>query len=368
MDRQPLEPVRGARVWRGPALAARPHEWTHHLDDVELTELDAAVARTEASDQAITTIRAEHFPLPRLGATLTDIQSSLQDGRGFTLLRGVPVSRYTPRQAAIAFFGIGAHLGEAVSQNARGHALGHVYDLGFDPALPTARGYQSSRKLNFHTDPTDVVGLMCLRTAKRGGASRIVSSASVFNEMLARSPDLVEVLTRPIYRDRRGEIPEGRDPWYRLPVFNFRAGRLLVNYVRSTIDKAQRFEQVPRLTREQLDAFELIESIATDPELVLDMRFEPGDIQLLNNHFIMHSRSEYEDHAQPSQRRHLLRLWLACETGPPLPEAYYEFMGRTAAGRPNGYQLGGVPLSAPLTPEDGGPGDSEQRIAPPRSA
>lgn len=363
MDQADLKPVEGARVWRGPDLAKRPEDWTYELTSDDVRELDEAVTNIEERGLHVLDIKRDLFPLPGLSKTLARIQDELQNGLGFCMIRGIPVERYDIRQAAIAYFGIGAHLGEAVSQNARGHALGHVCNLGFDPTLPTARGYQSANKLNFHTDPTDLVGLMCLRKAKSGGLSSIVSAGTVFNEMLKKRPDLVKILTETLYRDRRGEIPEGREPWYRLPVFNFRDGRLLTNYVRSTIEKAQRFDTVPRLTEIQREAFGLIESITADPDLYLDMAFEPGDIQILNNHYILHSRTAYEDYPEPERRRHLLRLWLATEAGPPLPEPYYEFMDKTASGRPNGYHMAGVELSAPLTVEDGGPGASEQRVA-----
>jgi hypothetical protein len=358
-----LQAVAGERVWRGPHMEAQSSAWTYPLDAQHIAELDAAIAAIESRDIDVIEIRREQFSLPRLGAVLQAIERDLQQGRGFALLRGIPVQRYSVRQAAIAYFGIGAHLGEAVSQNARGHALGHVYNLGFDPTLPTARGYQSGNKLNFHTDPTDLVGLLCLRKAKSGGTSSIVSAGAVFNQMLAQRPDLVQVLTQTIYRDRRGEVPLGREPWYRLPVFNFRDGRLLTNYVRSTIEKAQRFDQVPRLSAIQREAFELIEAITSDPAMYMNMTFEPGDIQLLNNHYILHSRTSYEDFPEPERRRHLLRLWLASEQGPPLPDPYFEFMDKTAAGRPNGYLMSGVQLTAPLDPEDGGPGASTQRRA-----
>ena len=363
MSQAEFQPVEGARVWRGPQIAARSDEWTYRFDEAEIAELDAAIAGVESNELDILQIRRESFALPQLGNTLRKIQDDLQHGVGFAVIRGIPVERYSIRQSAIAYFGIGSHLGEAVSQNARGHALGHVCNLGVDPDLPTGRGYQSSRKLKFHTDPVDTVGLLCLQKAKSGGSSSIVSAGTVFNTMLAQRPDLVAVLTQTLYRDRRGEIPEGCKPWYRLPVFNFRDGRLLTNYVRSTIDKAQRFDEVPRLTEQQLEAFALIERTAADPNLYLNMTFEPGDIQLLNNHYIMHSRTSYEDFPQAERRRHLLRLWLACDQGPPLPAAYFEFMGKTHSGRPNGYQMSGVSLTAPLTPEDGGPGAISQRLA-----
>ncbi len=365
MDQADLKPVEGSRIWRGPDLAQRADEWTYHLTGDDISALDDAVSNIASTDMDVLDIRRDQFALFGLAEVLKRVEDELQNGLGFKVIRGVPVDRYNIREAAIAYFGIGSHLGEAVSQNARGHALGHVCNLGFDPSLPTARGYQSSNKLNFHTDPTDLVGLMCLRIAKSGGLSSIVSAGTVYNEMLKQRPDLVQVLTETLYRDRRGEIPEGREPWYRLPVFNFRDGHLTTNYVRSTIEKAQRFDDVPRLTELQREAFSLIESIAADPALYLNMEFAPGDIQLLNNHYIMHSRTGYEDYPEPERRRHLMRLWLATEVGPPLADPYYEFMDKTGSGRPNGYLMPGVKLSAPLVVEDGGPGTSEQRFASP---
>ncbi len=363
MEQADLKPVNGARVWHGPSLVQRENEWTYRLDDDDIAELDDAVSSIAMLDIDILDITRAQFSLPSLAQKLKRITGELQDGVGFKMIRGLPVKRYDMREAAIAFFGIGSHFGEAVSQNARGHVLGHVCNLGFNPSLPTARGYQSANKLNFHTDPTDLVGLMCLRQAKSGGLSSIVSAGTVYNEMLKQRPDLVQVLTQTLYRDRRGEIPEGREPWYRLPVFNFCGGNLTTNYVRSTIEKAQRFDEVPRLTAVQREAFSLIESIAADPAHYLNMKFEPGDIQLLNNHYIMHSRTAYEDYPEPKRRRHLMRLWLATEAGPPLADPYYEFMDKSVMGRPNGYLMPGVKLSAPLAVEDGGPGTSERRVS-----
>lgn len=165
MAQSPLEPITGPRAWRGPDMAARPDEWTHVLSAGQIDELDAAVEAVLARDFDILAIKPEDFPLPGLAAVLRKVRAALRDGPGFALLRGLPVERYDRRQAAIAFFGIGAHLGQAVSQNAKGHALGHVRDLGFDKELTLARGYQTSAALHFHTDPTDVVGLLSLRTA-----------------------------------------------------------------------------------------------------------------------------------------------------------------------------------------------------------
>ena len=365
MNQNDLKPVIGPRVWQGEDMATRASEWTYQLSNSDIAELDAANADVSAQGLDVLSITQAGFPMPGLGEKLRQAQNDLQHGFGFTMIRGIPVERYDMQQAAIAYFGIGTHLGEAVSQNAKGHALGHVYDLGVDASKPLGRGYQTASMLNFHTDPADIVGLLCLKTAKAGGLSSIVSSGAVFNAMLAQRPDLVQVLTETLYRDRRGEIPDGCEPWYRLPVFNFRDGNMTTNYVRSTIEKAQRFENLPRLTEIQREAFALIEQIATDPRLMLNIEFQPGDIQFLNDHYIMHSRTAYQDHDEPEKRRHLLRLWLASEAGPPLADPYYEFMGKTATGRPNGYLMPGITLTAPLTPEDGGPGKIETRMAQP---
>jgi hypothetical protein len=357
-----LHPVRNAQAWYGPDLARRPEEWTHVLSAQEAAEVLAAIAAVEARGTDVVDITAADFPLPRLGAMLRRLREALLHGRGFGLLRGFPSDRLSARQRAIGFFGIGAHLGRAVSQNAKGHALGHVADLGFDYSQPTARGYQTNVRLPYHTDGADLVGLLCVRTARSGGLSSLVSSVTLYNEMLARRPDLVRVLMGPNYRDRRGEIPPGKGPWYVLPVFNAHEGRMITSYVRSAIRKAQRFDEVPRVSAELTEAMDLLDALAESPQLHLDMELRVGDIQFVCNHFILHSRTQFEDHPQPEQRRHLLRLWLSSDDGPALPRVFDDYTGLDARGRPMGLLLEGIRLNAPLVPEDGGPGASSQRL------
>jgi hypothetical protein len=358
-----LQPVRTPQAWYGPELARRPQEWMHVLSSEESAELHAAIRAVEARGLDVVDIGPGDFPLPRLSALLGRMRSDLLQGRGFSLLRGFPSDGLSPRQRAIAFFGIGAHLGKAVSQNARGHALGHVTDLGFDYSQPTARGYQTSVRLPYHTDAADLVGLLCVRTARAGGLSSLVSSVTVYNEMLERRPDLVQVLMGPTYRDRRGEVPPGKGPWYVLPVFNPHNGLMITSYVRSAIRKAQRFDEVPRIAPELDEAMDLLDALAESPQLHLDMELQPGDVQFVCNHFILHSRTSYDDHPQPDRRRHLLRLWLSCEDGPELPRVFDNYTGLDARGRPMGLLLDGMRLNAPLEPEDGGPGASTQRLA-----
>jgi hypothetical protein len=228
--------------------------------------------------------------------------------------------------------------------------LGHVKDIGVDAYDPEKRGYQSNIELVFHTDlSADLVALLCLHPAKSGGESGIVSSITVHNEMLKRRPDLVRVLAEPMYWDRRGEVPEGKEPFYALPVFNYHAGHLTVSYVRRFFESAQRFPDVPRLSSEQIEAMDLMDALAASDALRLDMDFRPGDLQVVNNLTVLHRRTAYEDHREPERKRHLLRLWLAVREGWPLPSAYFErYGGATPDGRPRGVNAPGTRPTAPL--------------------
>ncbi len=268
-------------------------------------------------------------------------------------MRGLPIERYDTADAARIFWGMGAQWGEAVSQNGKGHVLGHVKDLGLDYNDPKARGYQTSARLPYHTDSSDIVGLLCLRKSKSGGASSLVSTTTIYNEMVRRRPDLAAVLMQPLYRTRWGEVPEGRKPYYGTAPFTVVDGRVICTYVRSAVRKAQLMDVVPRVSPEQEEAMDLFDSLANDPVLHLDMQFEPGDMQWVCNHSVAHSRTAYEDFAEPEKRRHLLRLWLACDDGPALPAAFTgEHQGQTRGGRPDGIKVPGVPLVAPLRAED----------------
>ena len=351
-------------AWLGPDLARQPERWSWQLNAAQVADLDETVERLDASGRDIVSFVADDAPLPTLAEPLAALKRDVLHGIGFGLIRGVPVAKYSPRQSAIAFWALGAHLGEAVSQNAKGHALGHVYDLGFDYHQPSARGYQTAQRLPYHCDPPDVVGLLSLRAAKSGGLSSLVSSIALYNAIADERPDVARILMQPTYRDRRDEVPAGRKPWYPMPVFNVYRGRLLVSYVRSVMHKAQRFEEVPRMTPELEEALDYLDSRANAPEFRLEMEFAPGDVQFLCNYTILHSRTQYEDWADPAQKRHLLRLWLACPGGPEVPGEYEEFQGLTAAGRPAGILCPGVTLNAPLDVLDGGAGDSRKRMTP----
>ena len=345
-------PVEGPQVWRGPEMAAQPTEWIHEMSAADNADLNAATAAAISTGKDILDIEAVDFPLPQFGAKIAEMREEMLHGRGFKLLRGLPIQDRPIEEVAFMYWGIGAHLGYAVSQNAKGQVLGHVKDLGLDYADPPARGYQTSARLPYHTDYSDLVGLLCLKKARSGGLSSIVSSSALYNYIMAERPDLGEALMQPFYRTRWGEVGSDRPAWIEVPAFNTYEGGVSTSYVRSAVRKAQLMPEVPRVTTKQEEAMDYIDALAGSPEFHLDMTLEVGDLQFVNNHYIMHSRTAYEDHEDWAEKRHLMRLWLACDDGPTFPPGMTEhFQGLTRNGRPNGIHIPGVPFSAPLDAE-----------------
>jgi hypothetical protein len=343
------EPVSGPGVWYGGELAKRD-DWIRDFSAEELAEIEAAV--DGAAGIPPDRLSPASFTLPRLGPVLREVLAELLEGRGFIMLRGLPVERMTREQQAIAYLGLGSWLGRFRSQNAKGHLLGHVKDLGLDITDPNVRYYQTSRALDYHTDSVDVVGLLCLKTAKQGGESYLASSMTVYNEILKKNPDLLPALFQPFPTDRRGEVPEGMKPWFDIPIFHWHAGKLSGIYVRQYIESAQRhFPEARRLTPEQIAAMDLIDELCNDPAIHLKMDFRPGDIQLLHNHQILHSRGDFVNWPEPERHRHLLRLWVAPREARALPEVFASRYGSVTPGARGGITVKGTTFKVPLEAE-----------------
>jgi hypothetical protein len=332
-----ITPATGSRVWRGAAMAGR-RDWIIQLDD---TELDQALAAVKARGLTLDDVTRDAFPLDRLGAKLAEIPDILATGRGFVLLRGAPVAGRSLDDVGLIYWGIGAHLGVGVSQSAEGDQLGHVIDRGTGE---TERYYTRGGALEFHMDPVDVVGLLCLRAAVSGGASRIVSALAVHNVMLDERPDLVAPRYRGFHNSRRGH-GESTTP-NRVPVFADGGCGLECYHLPITIRQA--VEEGYRLSAREREAIAYLEAVAARPGLHLDMDFREGDIQFLNNRTILHARTDYLDHADPALRRHLLRLWLMMPDWPPraASQDFHGRVDRTGGGVKPGVATGS-PNSAP---------------------
>ena len=347
----PPGPIGGPAAWKGPQLDAK-RDWIYELTKTDLEELDTAINAHFGAGRDMEAISPTTFPLPMLGKKLGDLLDQVLRGRGFVMLRGFPVERYDTAKSAVAYLGIGSHLGSFRSQNAKGHLLGHVCDLGLDIKKPTTRYYQTNRELEYHTDSCDIVGLLCLKTSKSGGESRLVSSVTLHDELHRRRPDLWRLLFNPFPTDRRGEVPAGMLPWFELPVFNWHQGELSTIFAGQYIRSAQaNFPKARRLSAAEHEALDYLDRLSNDPELNLTMEFRPGDMQFVHNHQILHSRTDFEDWPEPEKRRHLLRLWLAPSGARELPPAYAQRYGSIAPGDRGGIITKETRLTFVLEPQ-----------------
>lgn len=338
--------ITGPAAWTGSAMDEE--SWLYRFSPKDISDLENAARHYLSLQRDIGGITAADFPLPTVGAHLKALQQKLLHGNGIEVLRGLPVARYSLEFAATVFCGIGAHLGNARSQNAAGHVLGHVRDLGASSSDPNTRIYQTAERQTFHTDSADVVGLLCIREAKEGGRSLLVSAETIYNSMRELRPDLLEKLFDPIATDRRGEIPEGGKPWMTIPPLSWHEGRLTVFYQRQYIDSAQRFENAMRLTPPHVEALDMFDALANDPKLHFGMQLQPGDMQFVYNHSQLHDRTGFVDWPELAKKRHLLRLWLSVSGDRPLPECFKERYGSIEIGKRGGIVTKETRLHAPL--------------------
>ena len=328
-----------AGAWIGPRIQDNS-TWIHQLDDLAIAEIENALTNLHKIKAQIP-FSVEAFPLPTFATKLGIILDKLEHGCGFALLRGLPRERYTDEDCALIYWGIGVHLGNPISQNARGHRLGHVRDEGRSYEDPNARGYQTHQRMDFHCDllPVDVLGLFCLRTAKSGGVSALVSALTVHNVLGVERPDLLNTTYGLFNVDWRNEEPEGEQPWFSIPMFSVRDGKVSSRFCsRPYYESVSRYGETLVLTNLQREALDKVQEIANRPELRLSMNFQEGDIQLINNHMIMHAREAFEDYEDETRKRHLLRMWIA------VPDDQRRPLSDALSGRYNWVKTGGIPI------------------------
>ncbi len=306
------KPVIDPADWTGKALEADP-SWIIELDAGALSDLkelaDQLRPKVEENPNVLLNLTKDDMPIGRFTGVMDYVRHVLSDGVGLSVLRGLPVGEWDRLELMIAYWAMGRHLGRALSNNGEGDMIGHVLDAGKDYDKPNHRGYQTNVTMDYHIDQCDVVCLLCLQTARSGGKSKLASSIAVYNEMLARRPDLITVLSQPFYWSRHGEVGPGQEPWYISPVLNFLGGYLCTSCGPKHIEKGHLLPDTPDITSDQLEAIEIWEEICED--LHAEIAFEEGDIQLLNSAVTMHTRTAYKDWPEAARRRHLWRLWLS---------------------------------------------------------
>ncbi len=310
-DSSPLVPLEPQCEWRGDRLGT---DYVFELTAEHLAELDAALANAEARCADVLDVTRDDFPLPALGPELVRLTHELIDGRGVVLIRGLPVERYGKERASTIYWGVGTHLGRPWPQNAKGHVLGDVIDQGRAVTDPTARGNElGAIGLPFHSDGSDLVGLLCLDAGESGGESLVANAVAVHNELVRTVPDLARELYEPLVYDLRGEHAPGTKPWYTMPAFSRYGDRLFVRYIRPYIDSARRHDDAPRPSAAAREAMDRIDAMCVDPAFHASMLMRPGDMQFVNNYHVLHARRPYRDDRDAGRVRHLKRLWLETE-------------------------------------------------------
>lgn len=313
----------GPAAWRGSELAGDT-SWLHVLTPEAIAGIDAALAHVKGRGLEFPHFGKADFPLPGLGTDLLRYADELENGRGFLLLRGLPVERYTDDEINTVYYGIGLHLGQPVRQNPRGELLGTVMNVG-DVNDKNTRVYETNLYLPYHSDPSDVVGLLCVRKARVGGLSSLVSVAAIYNEILDQHPEYLGLYYRPLYFAHLCEPLPSLSP-----IFSHHQGKLSCRYLRQYIELGHEIRQQP-LSRVEVEALDLFDAVMHQDGIRLDMMLEPGDLQFANNYAVLHSRNHFLDDPDPALHRKMLRLWLKMPNARTLAP---EFPGRNGFPAP----------------------------------
>jgi len=273
-------------------------------------------------------MRRADFDLGPLAGRLDAMMQEIRERSGVVLYRGLPMDALSRLGTAILYWALGVHLGTPQSNNPEGDMIGHVVNIGADYKQPNQRGYQTAVEMDYHCDQTDLVGLLCIHEAKSGGLSKITSSRLLYHTLQARRPDLVAVLCQPFCWTKHAETGSREKPYYESPVFNFTDGILSTSFGPTHIFKGHQLADAPDMTAVQKQAIEAAWALAD--ELHYAMRLQRGDIQLVNNYKVLHTRTAFEDWPDPARRRTLWRLWLQVEDFMPRTPYSEQWLGGVA--------------------------------------
>ena len=296
--------------------------WLFNLEPKDREDIANATKTSLSSGKKLYDICYKDFPLNNLSSKFNKIQNQLEGGLGFVLLRNLPVENFNDEEVKFMLWGLGQYIGYPEVQDKAGSLIHVVTDTGSSVnKTDNIRGFQTNEELQFHTDGADVFALLCLRNAKSGGLSKLVSSVAVFNEIEKTRPDLSEVLQEDFYFDARAQNPND-DKFQKVPIFVKHNNLVSALHKRRYIETAQRFSDVPELTLKQIEALNLIDKLCDNKKFCFSLKLKPGDLEIASNATTFHSRENYEDYSDPSKKRCMLRLWLSLFNARPLPEIY----------------------------------------------
>ncbi|WP_445158400.1 TauD/TfdA family dioxygenase [Halomonas sp. E14] len=320
----------------------RDTSWIRYLSQAAIDDIDRALRHAVTTRKSLIALAPDDFPLGKAGfEEITSAYASTQQGWGFCLLKGLPVERYSVEEIKTLYWGLGLHVGVARTQNKHSDIMTSVKDTGGQYKVNGGRGYNTNAGLDFHVDFCDVVSLLCIHPAKAGGTSLITSSLAIHDELMRTHPELEAALRKPFYFSLQGAGSDDEPNVYPCPLFGEAQGYPAFRTNRKNITAAQEyFDDVPRLEQDQIEALDWLDEKLKDPRYCFSMNIEKGDIQLLNNFTVVHSRTDFEDHEDEARKRHLLRLWMSIPGSQPLPESWKAAFKDTRAGAVRGGNRG----------------------------
>lgn len=322
-------------AWRVDEIQ-RDDKWIFELDDRARAQLAEAAKRAYEPEKPFFEYTRGEFDL---GSGLEVIEKAAREayfGRGLALIKGLPRKELAEREFELLQWGIGLHLGVARPQGKASQYLSEVRAAGNVYRAAGGRGYNTNSSLDFHADGCDLVTLACYNAAKSGGQSMVSSSVTAWLTLLEERPDLAEVATQSFYFSRNQEEAPDENPYYAQPLFDFEDGRLFSKWNRNRVRTAQELDGVPQLTDAQRECTDLLDEILRRPNVMFTTWLEPGDLQIMNNHVMLHSRTEFEDYDDPAKKRLLYRLWLAPPFSVRLPKTWGDYFRTVEPGKVRG--------------------------------
>jgi hypothetical protein len=308
--------------WTAGELESGRAQWTFTLNDTERRDLLAALVKAREPGKSLLDYQRGDFDLGSAWPVISRAFDEAKHGRGVALVKGLPREGVAEQDFELLTWAIGLHAGVARPQGKASHYLSAVRDVGTAYRTGTGRGYSSNAELDFHTDSADVVALGCYNKAVAGGMSITTSTPAAYERMKQEHPGLLDFLRRPIHFSRQGEQAPDEAPSYPHPIFDEADGRLFSKWNWNRVTSAQKLDGVPRLTATHREALETFDRLVRRGDLAHAMWLEPGDLQIINSHVTLHSRTDFTDHDEPGRKRLLFRLWLAPPDGDRLPESW----------------------------------------------
>ncbi|HVQ60471.1 MAG TPA: TauD/TfdA family dioxygenase [Burkholderiales bacterium] len=303
-----------------------PSEYLVELTSDDRGEMLAAVEALERSGRLapVHALTKNDFRFRGLAHKLERGYQEVRSGKGFVVLRGLPLGGLSLEQFSACAWSVGLHFGRALSQNAQGELVTSVIDATAEDATP--RMYRSNLELRPHSDITAMISLACWNKSASGGASIIVSGVTVHDAIRERAPQLLEPLYRGYHYHRLGEEGPGEEPAtpYRTPVFANRNGQVSCRYQRASIAAGQRERNVP-IDERDLEALNLFDEVAADPQNRLAFFLERGDMIVINNYTVMHARTRFTNFPEPERQRRLVRMWFDAEGFRDVPREFNLF-------------------------------------------